>query len=232
MIGKDYIPQNLTAFAAWILNFHTQLQTLAAKYGISAVTLASLGSDNAWTQYWAQARIAATQQEKQITDFITQIADGELGKPVPTTPQWSLPPNPPPAVETGIKKRIREIANAIKNQKSIYTRADGELLGIVTGEEAGRPETDYQPALKLQALAAYHLQAEFRKMGLDAVRFEIRRKNGEWSPAADSAKSPADFLVTPEKPGDPEQIEVRAIFLKAYKPFGSYSPIYTATIAP
>ena len=35
-----------------------------------------------------------------------------------------------------------------------------------------------------------------------------------------------------EPPGDAEQIEIRAVFLKDYKPYGSFSPIYTATVAP
>jgi hypothetical protein len=231
MPTKDYIPQNLTAFAAWILNFHAQLPPLAAKYGVSAAAVQSLKDDSDWAQYWAQSRIAAQQQEKQMTDYIAEIAEGSLNQPTPTTPQWSLPADPP-AVSPGIKTRCREITNFIKNQKSVYTRADGELLGIVSTEETGKPESEYQPRLKLQTLTGYRLQADFRKSGTDAVRFEIKRAAGEWTRIADVPKSPADFLVPTTTPGVPEQIEVRAIFLKNYQPFCSYSPIYTATIAP
>lgn len=231
MPTRDYMPQNLTAFAAWILNFYTQLQPLAAKYGVADAHVQSLKDDSDWAQYWAQARIAAHQQEKQITDYIAEVAKGNLNQPTPTTPQWSLPAEPP-AVSPGIRPRCREIANLIKNQKSIYTRSDGELLGIVATEETGKLESEYQPRLKLQTLTGYRLQAGFRKLGTDAVRFEVKRLAGEWARIADVPKSPADFLVPPNTPGAPEQIEVRAIFLKNYQPFGSYSPIYTATIAP
>ena len=79
MSTKDYIPQNLTAFANWMENFYFQLQKLAAKYNISAATMLSLKNDNDWIQYWAQARVAANMQEKQLTDFIGTIADGNLG---------------------------------------------------------------------------------------------------------------------------------------------------------
>lgn len=230
-MAKDYIPTNLTAFAAWILNFYVQVLPLATKYGVTTPQLQTLKKDSDWVQYWAETRVGATQQEKQMTGYIDEIADGELNQPAPAQPFWTLPPDPPLQVPTGIKKRCRELANFIKNQKGVYTRADGDLLGIVSPDESGKPEADYQPQLKLQTLPNFHLQAEFRKFGMDAVRFEVRRTGGEWQTLADSARSPADFLVHPTS-GDPEQIEVRAVFLKDYKPYGSYSPIYPATIAP
>ena len=232
MPSRDFLPQNWAAFAEWIINFYAQLVLLAAKYGIEPDTLSETKADTNWTKYWVQAKFNAKQQEKQLSEFIEATANGELGSPATTAPTWSLPDGVPDDVPPGIKKRIREIANRIKDQKSIYTLADGELLGIVTGEETGKPEADYAPTMKITQMSQYHLEFEFRKEGLDAVRFEFRRKGGAWQPVGDSAKSPTDFMITPETPGEAEQIEIRAVFLKDYQPFGSYSPIYTATVAP
>ena len=39
-MAKDFIPQSWSAFADWTANFNTQLQVLAAKYGVSAAKLA------------------------------------------------------------------------------------------------------------------------------------------------------------------------------------------------
>lgn len=233
MPSKDFIPQNWAAFADWLLNFVVQLNKLAAKYGVSTAKIDALEADSAWAQYYVPAKLSAAAQEKQLTDYMTTTRSGtKNGGGTPTKPVWELPAGAPADVAPDIDGRIRETANFIKNQKSVYTLADGELLGIVSIDEAAKPENEYAPALKIQQMTVYHVGFEFRKMGLDAVRFEFRRKGGAWQAVGDSAKSPTDFMIPPTTPGDAEQIEIRAIFLKDYKPFGSYSPIYTATIQP
>lgn len=233
MPSKDYIPQNWSAFADWLVNFVTQLQVLAAKYTVPAAKITALEADNEWTQYYVPAKLSAAAQEKQLTDYMTATRKGTPdGKGTPTKPVWALPADEPADVPLDIEERIREVANYIKNQKSIYTLADGELLGIVTVEESGKPENEYFPVLTLIVMTAYHVGFEFRKMGLDAVRFEYKKKGGVWTPLGDSARSPTDFMIAPTTPGEAEQVEIRAIFLKEYKPFGSYSPIYTTTIQP
>lgn len=229
---KEYLPTSWTNLAAWMANFAAQLPSVAGKYGLTANDIDAVQKDSQWIQYWVDAKTTAKQQEKQLTDFVDEITDGDYGAPTPTAPVWALPPTPPPVPPVGIKKRIREIVAGIKAKRSVYTLADGELLGIVSPEEAGRNETDYTPTLKIAPLRDYHLSFEFRREGLDAVRFEVKRKGGEWRLLGDAAISPTDFLVTPTTPGDAEQIEIRAVFLKQYQPFGSWSPIYTTTIAP
>lgn len=232
MPAKDFIPQNSSAFAVWFANFIVQLQALATKYGVDAAKVAQLMSDNLWVQYWVEARASAKQQERQIGNFYTEIVRGELGSPAPTQPVWALPGSAPHDVPTGICKRIRETANVIKSQKSIYTRADGELLGIVTPEEAGLVETDFAPDVKFKAQPDYRLEADFRKFGLDAVRFEFRYKGGEWQFAGFLTKTPGVLTIPPRTAGAAEQVELRAVFWDENKSFGNWSPIYTMTVAP
>lgn len=230
---RDFLPRNWDAFAVWMANFNVNLPKIAVKYGVKPATLTAVEADAAWVQYWVDAKATAKQQEKQLTDFMDEVANGDLGAPAQTAPDWTLPTDAPTTVvPTGIKKRIREIAAGIKAQRSVYSIADGEILGIVSVEETERPPAEYVPTLKISQLNDYHLGFEFRREGTDAVRFEVRHKGGDWKLLGDAAISPTDFLVTPLAPGTAEQVEIRAVYLKQYKPFGSFSPIYTATIAP
>lgn len=229
---SDFIPRNPAAFAVWFANFMVQLPTLATKYGVAAAKITELGKDNDWVQYWVEARVAAEAQKKQLSDYWTAIIKGNLGAPALSEPTWALPADPPPGVPPGVYQRIREIANFIKSQKSVYTRADGELLGIVTAEEAGLNPEDFTVEVKFGSLYNYNLEADFRKFGLDAIRIEFRYKDGNWQLAAILTSSPGVFNIVPQVAGQAEQIELRAIGIKDNAPFGNYTPIFTEVIKP
>ena len=233
MPSRDFIPQNREAFAVWFANFILQLGTLAAKYGISAAKVTELTADNAWVQYWIEARNTAKQQERQLSDYVTDTLKGELGDPQPDLPKWTLPPGEPSNVPPGIEKRIREVVSEIKAQKSIFTQGDGELLDILPPEEADKPEADFAAELyDLRALSNYGIEAAFRRYGTDAVRVEVRQKGGGWMPIGFLTKSPGVFNINPQNAGDAELVELRAVSIKDSKPYGSYSPSYTITVAP
>ena len=231
-MAKDFIPNTWAAFADWTENFNTQLQVLAAKYGVSAGKITQTGKDADWVKYWVPAKVGAKAQEKQLTDYADEIANGSLGNPQPAEPTWALPADPPVAVAPGVKRRFREIAAFIKAQKSIYTQSDGELLGIVAPDEAGLSPETTAPDVKFHTMPNFALEAEFRKYGLDALRVEFRHKGGNWQLAAILTSSPGVFNVIPNEPGSAEQIEIRAIFIEKNQNFGNYSPIYTAIIQP
>lgn len=230
---REVIPQNREAFVVWFANFILHLVSLAAKYGIDAAKVAALVEDNVWVQYWIPARNTAKQQDKQGGDYVTDTLKGNLGDPLLGEPTWVLPPDAPRNVPPGIIKRIREEINGIKSQKSIFTQGDGELLDILTAEEAGKTEADYTAELyNLRSLSNYGVEAAFRKLGLDAVRVEVRQKGGGWTNIGFLTKSPGVFNINPLVVGDAELIELRAVFIKDSKPYGNYSPIYTMTVAP
>lgn len=232
MSSRDYIPNNWDAFAVWMANFNNQLPTVATKYNVSAAVLTKVGKDNEWLQYWVEARNTGKQQEKQLGDYVEGVANGNLGDPPLNDPTWALPPTPPSNVLPGIKKRIREVANGIKVQKSIYTAADGELLGIVTPEETRAGEETYTPELKLRSLNNFGVEVDFRKFGMTAIKIEVRHKGGTWQSAAFLNKSPGVFNVLPAVPDTAEQIEIRAIYMKDNANYGNFSAIYPIVIAP
>lgn len=228
---KDFIPSNWGAFAVWFANFVVQLNALGAKYSVAAAKITQLEADNEWVQFWADKQAIAKQQKKQLTDYVDGVRKGKLGSTPLSNPVWNLGAMPE-IVPPGIHDRIREVANGIKSQKSIYTTADGQLLSILTPEEAGRAEQDYVPALKLDVESNYGLEADFRLFGTDALQVEYRFKGGEWKIAATLTSSPGLFNIVPTTPGEAQTIEIRAIFIVKNRFYGQYSPIYSTVIRP
>jgi hypothetical protein len=228
---RDFIPKNWAAFAVWFANFVVQLAALKTKYNIQAATLSALEADNDWVQFWTEAKAKAKLQTKQLTDFTDGVRKGKIGSTPLSNPVWDVGAMPA-TVPPGINERVRETANFIKAQKSIYTSADGELLGIITAEEANLNEQDFQPALKFVQEPNYNLEADFRLFGTDALRIEYRHKGGDWQLAAILTSSPGTFNIVPLVAGSAEQIEIRAIFIVKNEKYGQYSPIYTVVIAP
>jgi len=229
---KDFLPQNWSALADWADNFYNQLNNgLAAKYGVTA-KMTQLERDKTWVRYWGGAKVSAKQQSEQLNEYTDGIANGAAGSPPPTDPAWALPADPPANVPPGVKARIREIAATIKAQKSIYTTADGDLLGIIPPDEANRNPSDFTPDLKLRSLANFALEAECRLFGLDGLRIEYRHKGGEWQLAAFLTSNPGVFNIHPQVAGQAEQLEIRAVYIEKNANYGNYSPIYTVVIQP
>ncbi len=227
---RDFLPNSWAAFAEWVANFTSQFNVLATKYGMTG-EVAQLDKDNLWVQHWLQAKVNAKAQEKQLGDFIEEIVNGEIGAPQPTEPVWALPQGAPVNVPTGLKKRLRSLARQIK-ANPLYTRADGELLGIISPDEAELSPQDTAPQLTVRSMPNYAVEVDFRKYGLDALRVEFRHKGGNWILAAFLTSSPGVFNIVPTAVGDAEQIEVRAIFLVKNQPFGIFSPTYNVVIQP
>jgi len=227
---RDFLPNSWSAFAEWMANFVIHFNVLAAKYGLES-EITQLTLDNSWVQYWVQAKFNAKQQEKQLTDFIDGIVNSEPGAPPPTEPLWALPPNQPANIGTGLKKKLRALARQIK-ANPLYTKSDGEVLGIISPDEAGLSPADTAPQFTVRSLPNYAVETDFRKYGTDALRVEFRHKGGNWILAAILTSSPGVFNIVPSVSGDAEQIEVRGIFLLKNQPFGNYSPTYNVVIQP
>ncbi len=232
MPSRDYIPRNWDAFAVWMANFTAQLPTLAAKYGISAAVLTQTTKDNEWVQYWVDAKNAAKLQTRQVNDYVDDVANGNINGQTENDPTWALPAGAADAVPNGVKKRAREVVAGMKAQKTIYTQADGELINVVTAEEANLGEEHFTPELKLRPLANFAVECEFRKQGLNAIKVEFRHKGGNWQLAAFLQTSPGVFNITSTQPDNAEQIEVRAVYFENNANYGNYSAIYPVSIAP
>jgi hypothetical protein len=181
--------------------------------------------------FTAQSRHAADALDQQLTKYFNTIATGSETEQPPDPIKFELPGGAPGEVAPGIKARTQEIANHIKNHMA-YSEADGELLGIVADEEEAPAVETLNAEFDLRTLAGFALEATFSKQGMDAIRFEARRKGGNWQLAAVLVSSPGAFTVEPTAPGTAEQIEIRAVLLRKNQPVGNYSNIHVALVAP
>jgi hypothetical protein len=235
MAQTDFIPQSRAAFVVWFTNFILHLKPLSAKYGICAEKIDALVKDHEWVHLWTETRADAGEEEKLLSGFYNSMVTGDRGGEWLTMHHAKLPEtsdNAPEKVLPRIKDRIGEIVDCIKGQKAIYTKEDGARLGILTRHEAGWTEEDYAPDLKFNRLAGYRLEVEFRKFGLEALKFEYRLLGGEWQPAGFLWQSPDVLKIPPPASGSPEQIEIRAVFWDGKRNFGEWSPAYRMLIVP
>jgi hypothetical protein len=224
----SWYPKNIDALAAWYANFAAQLPALATKYGIAAATLTDVATDNAWIQYWVQARHDADNLKQQLTAYFNIIAGNDLAAEIPAPIDFVLPGTAPAEAKPGIEAKTRAIARQIKGDQD-YSEADGELLGIVSSETGEAPESVVDFALK--TLANFELQATFRKFGMDALKLQYRYKGGNWQGAGFLVSSPGTFAIAPQEPNTAEEVEIRAIYIQKNAEVGEYSDAKSAFIA-
>lgn len=228
---RDWYPRSLDERADFHLNLANQADAFAAKYGWSAATVASIVADSTWYQYWAPGRAQIEQIGKQLTGYVATIKGNDPSLDPPAPIDFKLSEEAPPEVPPGIEFRTRALRRETVNSSN-YAVADGLLLGFQKPEAPGNDLTELAPELSLRTLSNFQIEATFSKKGTDAVRFEFRRKGGEWQLLGDKASSPATLQIPPQTAGQAEQVEIRAIFLKKYAPIGNYSATYATVIAP
>ena len=235
-MGRRWYPTNRDARAAWHSNWDKNLPgALATKYNISAATLVEVAADNAWIQFWTQARNDADAQKQSLTRYFNDVSgdDTTLAPPAPVV--WNITAGAPAEVPPGMEARVYLIADQILGSMD-YADADGELLGIAlpagsSGAPLG-PGDPVSPSFELRTLAGFELEAKFKKQGNNAVKFQYRYIGGTWATAAVLINSPGSFAIPPSAPGVGQQIEVRAIFLLGNTEVGTYSDAKPAFIAP
>jgi hypothetical protein len=230
-VDADWYPDALDERAAFHLNLKNNLPQFKVKYNISDDVMKSVDDDAAWIVHWAAKQVEADLLAKQLTGYIRTISGNKEDVDAPAAIQFSLTGTAPDEVPPGIEARVRALRREIKN-KSNYSAADGQLLGFERAPQAAPDFSQMFPEINLRTLSNYVLEALFSKKGMDAVRFEYRRKGGAWQALGDKATSPATLNIVPQTAGEAEQIEIRAIFLKKYETVGVYSPIYSIVIAP
>ena len=237
MSHSEFIPENPSAFVVWFTKFILHLQALSTKYELCSDKINGLLKDHEWVHYWAWMRSDVKEQERHLNRFFNAIVNGGkhannhvMSMPIHDSSDalTYLPEN----VMPGIKQRIYEIADCIKSQKSIYTKEDGRLLGILTPQEAGWAEDDYTPDLKFKQLPDYSLEVDFRKFGMDAVKYDYRYIGDEWLFGGFLTKSPDIVKIPPLVFGCPEQIEISAVFWNDNQQYGKRSPVYRMVVVP
>ena len=231
MAGKDYYPSKKEELPEWYQNFYTQLQLMAAKYGITQLMEDAIKVDKDWIQYWVPAMIEIKTQVDAMDEYFELILKQPEGTPPPSAVAIALPGGVPVQAPPGARARVRDIANFVKGNP-VYVKSDGELLGIVTASPTPLSPVDITADFKIRTMPGFALEATFSKLGQDAMRFEMRHKGGEWQFVTVLTSSPGTFVITPATPGEAEQVEIRSIMIKKNQMIGNYSDTKTALIAP
>ena len=232
MPQTDFIPQNPSAFVVWFTKFILHLQTLAPKYELCSDKIDALLSDHEWVHHWAWMRSDLRNRENRRNGLLSAAVNSEYKFTIPINDVAEAQVFIPERVMPGIKARIRELVECIKSQTHVYTKEDGSLLGVLTPEEAGWLEEDYTPDMKFRQLSNFRVDVDFRKFGMDAVRFEYRYIWGDWHFGGFLRRSPDVLAIPPRIVGAAQQIEIRAVFWESNRNFGNWSPIYRLVIAP
>jgi len=230
----DYYPQSRDARWAWHVNLYDQLKNhgFAAKYSVPGDVLDAFQVIAVWYAYWVPRWHAEDAYEQQFSKYFNTYAGLNEGAEVPSEPTQPAPGSPPAEPVMGIEKYTRRWAAQIKKM-TIYAVADGEAMGIASPESASRDLDDMRPTIKLATREAFGVGVTFKKEGMSAVRFEYRHKGaGTWLPSGVLLASPGSFTVAPAVPGEPEQIEVRAIFMQGNVNVGQWSAIEVVYVGP
>lgn len=230
MADRDWYPASMDAIAAWWLNFMARRGDFEVKYPILNTMKSALEADNTWMQHWVAARHAADNLSQQLTRYFNTIAGSDASLDPPSPIVWTLPGAVPAEVPPGIEKRIRDVRREVVGSTD-YAKADGEAMGFEAPVPAPDDPSTLTPDFTLKTLANFELGVTFRKLGMDALKFQFRHPGGQWLPAGFLITSPGSFAVTPSTPGQAEQIEVRAIYMQKNNETGNYSDAKPAFIA-
>lgn len=233
MATTDFYPSSMDARRAWHANLAAQIGAFAAKYNLTLDQLANVTNDNAWVQYWVQARHEAEEIRKQLTKYFNDIAGNNPSLDPPKPINFALTGTAPAEVLPGIEFRTREIARQIKNH-SAYAEADGVLLGIVASTTPP-PESEVKPTI--EAFAAKHGYLASVVVGnrgeSDQWQVKVRPAGGSnWITVETATGKSTDFTYSPATHGVPVQLDVFVQLRKANADYGQPSDIVQVTVNP
>jgi hypothetical protein len=168
-----------------------------------------------------------------VNSFVENVLNGALGGPTGTNPAVGLPAGTPAAVAPGMKKRIREIVNGIKSQKSIYETADGEFLGFEVGGGPPDPGVPIAKAFSAQTGNVFTVVVENR---LESDRWEVSVQpvgSTGWTVIGSATGKSKDFTYSSPTSGSaPTQLQIRVQRYKNDVPYGPPSAIVLVTVNP
>lgn len=230
MPERDFLPRNPEEFTAWHQNWTDRLPQFAVKYGITDDITQRTISENIWLQYWVQAKLEAEMQKQQVNDYYKDIAEGNEGDPEPQEPIFTLPPDKPTKIVLpGLRKRIKQTASFIKGNKAVYSKSDGEALGIVGAKISPAPDS-IQPVISAETQPfGYKYKLTVNKR-FGATMYDIlTRHKGEDTFTRTDSGSEKEMIVTvnPKTPGAIERLEIIVQLKRKGEDYGQpSSPVY------
>ncbi|MEQ1605307.1 MAG: hypothetical protein ABL999_10620 [Pyrinomonadaceae bacterium] len=232
MARRAWFPSTLAEQAAMFSNVKAKISGYAAVLPLTApqVTRIELICDIflAAFEYVEQSRATTT----SLVEWRDDLFNGSPAGDPAQAPLAYAVYVPPVGSFIGIFTEFREFRELIVALPG-YKDAIGEDLMIV-GAEIIKPSNPslIKPNLTVTTGAGYVVNFGGSMQGYDAIRIEYQRQGSTaWSIIAFGTKFPLSAIINPATPGQPENGQIRAIFIEKNAEFGSFSPNYPVTIS-
>jgi hypothetical protein len=212
-----------------MLNFRTKIGAYQPILNLTAAQITAWQNlaDSFMQAYDFAEQVEATAEA--ATKWRNEIFRGE--------PKGSAAPDPPVfAVGTPVISGLGVVSQFFEVREQIvanpaFTEAIGEdlmLLGPIKDDTA---EGEVAPSLKLSTRNGYRIEIAGSMKGYPQMRVEWRAKGqNNWELMAFLTKLPAEIVITPGTPGDPQSGELRAVYFRDNAQYGVYSPNYPLTV--
>ncbi len=231
--NTDWYPDSMIKLALWWANFLLRRAEFEAKYPILLTRKAEIEKAGAWIEYWVDARHTFDDMSTQLSKYFNAIAGNDPTADQPSPITWTLPPNVPDEVPTGIEKFIRDIRREVVGLTN-YSKADGEALGFEATAPANIVPADVKPTIQITA-AAHGYAASIvvsNRSGIEMWDVYILRKGGEWTKLTTCSGKSADVTITPTVPGEAEQCQIYVQLRRSNANFGQPSQPDYVTFNP
>ncbi|MFZ1699468.1 MAG: hypothetical protein WBO10_08960 [Pyrinomonadaceae bacterium] len=212
----------MTNFLLKIGSYETKLPLTAAQVAAAeALCQTFIGAFNSTE--------AAKQTMQAMTQWRTEVFYGEPeGDPAPDAPVF--PVGGAVTYTRGTVTQFFALRELIVASPG-YTDAIGEDLGIVGAESSKTPEASLKPEFKTVTAAGTWINVTGSMKGMDAMRVEYAPKNGEFRTVAFLTNTPGGFQVATKEPDQPENGQIRAVYIKKNADVGSWSANYPVTLS-
>jgi len=218
----DYVPRPDLDFSTWHGTFVSGASSLAAKYGIDPNLITQAKADDEMWGYIMDNSSAVANFGTSFNSFKQNLRSGALGGANVEFPTPFTFTSIPASVANGIERRSRILAGMFKANKTVYTEADGKLLGIIGDDpiQAASDMNDMQPVLILLLIAG-KVQLKWKKGKADGINIYVDRGDGNFVFFSHDAQP--DFLDNTPLPASATTWTYRAIYVVKDTEVGQFS---------
>jgi hypothetical protein len=197
---------------------------LSLALGFTVAERSALDDDNTDFQHLASTQAALENFSTAWRQYRISLTEDAVGTVTPVFPNENFSAVPV-GVPAGIFQRLIEAVDKIRAANA-YTDEIGANLGIVPQSPTPVAEGDLKPVIKVEAdpMGGYKFIANVTRLGQPAYKLQIQRKGSStWEDAIVATSNPTPVTVTPQTPGEPERILVRAVLYKGSVAIGQPS---------
>jgi hypothetical protein len=231
MARGKWWPASMPAQRAKMLNFKGKIGTYEAQLNWTPVqTTAAQTLCDAYMHAYDFADSVESSAEA-VTNWRNNVFRGKpQGGAIPPAPV--VPVGTPNPGTLGVVTQFFELRDEILANKG-FTEAMGEDLEILGPIIADAIEEDVVPALTFVVKNGYRVDIIGSMKKNPQIRIEWRAKGSDnWVLLTFLTNLPAEVIVTPGTPGEPQSGHIRAVFYRKNQEYGVFSPDYPLTVIP